>query len=301
MNRKGRGSPWSAYQTRALRRLAPLLMLALNPLAMAETSLWEVSRDGHSLFLGGTIHVLRAADYPLPQAYQRAFTDADLIVFETDLRATQERAFQQTLLRTTRYPDGETLADHLSPEALSALQQHCRQHGIPLDALLPFKPAWTMLTLLSIELKRLGIAATGVDHHYMQQALQANKPVAGLESAAEQLSFITGLGVGNESALILHTLDELQQIDALLDQMVQMWRHGDIDAMDEVFVTPMATDYPAIYRTVLVERNNAWLPQIEHHLRHQDSTLVLVGAAHLAGEQGLLAQLKSKGYRIRQW
>jgi uncharacterized protein YbaP (TraB family) len=278
----------------------PLLLLVLCQLTLAETSLWKVSNHQHSLYLGGTVHVLRDNDYPLPQAYQRAFDDADLIILETDLQATQNTDFQRILTATVRYPQGETLSDHLSPAAERALQQYCQQSGIAMQALMPYKPAWTMLTLLSIELKRLGIAATGVDHYYMQRALDENKPMAGLETAQQQLSFIANLGTGSESTLILHTLDELEQIGQLLDEMVHMWRSGDIEALERTFVRPMATDYPDIYRTLLVERNNTWLPQLERHLRENRTALVLVGAAHLVGEDGLLAQLQQKGYQISQ-
>ena len=286
---------------RITRGLLALLLLACAQQAVAETSIWEVRKDGHSLLLGGTIHVLREEDYPLPAAYQRAYEQADLVIFETDLRDTQSPQFQQTLLSTVRYPANESLADYLSPEAMEALSQHCAERGIPISMLLPFKPAWTMLTLLSLELQRLGIASTGVDHFYTEQALRENKPIAGLESARQQLDFISSLGIGNESELVLHTLQELTQTEALLAQMVQMWREGDLEAMDRVFVEPMATDYPEIYRTLLVERNAAWLPQLEHHLQGRNKTLALVGVAHLVGEDGLLKQLQQRGYRIERY
>ena len=287
--------------TRVTHCLLALLMLACGLPAQAGTSIWEVSKGGQRLLLGGTIHVLRDQDYPLPEAYQRAFDQAELVIFETDLRDTQGPQFQQTLLSTVRYPADESLADYLTPEAMEALTSHCAERGIPVSVLLPFKPAWTMLTLLGLELQRLGITSTGVDHFYTERALRENKAIAGLESAQQQLEFITSLGIGNESELVLHTLQELRQTETLLAQMVQMWREGDLEAMNRVFVEPMASDYPEIYQTVLAERNTAWLPQLERHLQGEKTALALVGVAHLVGEDGLLKQLRQRGYRVKRY
>jgi uncharacterized protein YbaP (TraB family) len=277
-----------------------LLLMVLQQSAYADTSLWKISRDGRSLYLGGTIHVLRESDYPLPVAFEQAFSDSTLIVFETDLRQLSSSTFQQSLLERVRYPAGESLQNHLTPEAMAALQAHCSAADIPIEVLLPFKPAWSMLTLLGVELHRLGIDQAGVDQFFLRRAEIEGKEVLGLETIEQQLDFITHLGTGDESELILHTIDELGQTEALLNDMVSSWRRGDREALNSTFIVPLAQDYPRIYQILLVDRNRAWLPHIEIMLQDDATELVLVGSAHLVGADGLLRQLQLKGYQITQ-
>ena len=282
----------------------PMLMTMLLSLAgqttQAETSLWKISHGQHILYLGGTIHVLRQSDYPLPAAYQQAFEHSSLVGFETDLRQINSRDFQQLLLAKTRYPAGENLADHLSPEAFQALQRYCDDAGIAVAALLPFKPAIAMLTMMNLELARQDITGIGVDNYFLQQAEAAGKPVLGLESAEKQLDFIVSMGEGKESEFILHSLQDLQQLGSLLQQMIDQWRSGNSRALDRLFVAPLAQEYPAIYQTLLVERNQAWLPKIEQLLQTEGTELVLIGVAHLVGADGLIQQLEQRGYQVEQ-
>lgn len=282
-------------------QIAAVLLLSLSSLgSLADTSLWKVSRDSHVLYLGGTIHVLRASDYPLPQAYQRAFDSASIVAFETDLRQINSSRFQQLLMSKARYPEGENLADYLSVEALQALQKYCDDSGISIEALLPYKPALAMLTMLSVELARHDITGSGVDNYFLQRADTSGKAILGLESAEQQLDFIVSMGRGQESEFILHSLQDLEQLNALLEQMIDAWRSGDTSSLDQLFVAPLAQQYPDMYQSMLLERNQAWLPKIEELLQTDATELVLVGVAHLVGDDGLLQQLTLRGYKIEQ-
>ena len=80
--------------------------------AVAETSLWRVSKGANELYIGGTVHVLSASDYPLPKAYDVAFNKATKLVFETDTEATQDPAFGQSLMSRMMYTDGRSMAVH---------------------------------------------------------------------------------------------------------------------------------------------------------------------------------------------
>ena len=307
---KSQRRPWqrSTCATKAARqRFLPgiTLLLALSlccgQTALAKTSLWKISLGEKSLYLGGTIHVLRPGDYPLPDAFGLAFEQADILGLETDMSRVNSFEYQQTLLSQARYENGDNLANHLNAEALTALEDYCKNAGIPLEMLLAFKPAMSMMTILALELQHLGIQATGVDNYFMELAVAEGKPVIQLETPEQQLAFILDLGVGQESDFILHIIDEIQQVEAMLAQMIAAWREGDTDSLDALFVQPLAGDYPRIYQSLLVDRNQAWLPHIEEMLQTDPTELLLVGAAHLVGEDGLLASLKRRGYTIEQF
>ena len=294
--------PWRPpiRSTHRYLRKGLLLLISLSLPLAAETSLWKISHGDSVLSLGGTIHILRESDYPLPAVYQWAFDRAGLIGFETDLRTIEDTSFRGRLLATARYPEGEDLGDHISPQAMQALRNRSRSAGIDLSTLLPFKPAVAMLSLMHLELRRLGVTANGVDEYFMRQADNRNKPILGLETGDQQIHFLTELGVGFESEFILHSLTEIQQLESMLDAMIEMWRSGDNARLEATFVTPLKQEYPGIYRALLLERNRNWVRQLEALLQTPEVELVLVGVAHLPGSDGLLEQLRLRGYLTEQ-
>jgi uncharacterized protein YbaP (TraB family) len=64
----------------------------------------------------------------------------------------------------------------------------------------------------------------------------------------------------------------------------------------------MKREYPQLYRHINVERNDAWVPKLEQRLRDpgKDDTLVVVGALHLLGSDGVVEKLRAKGYRVER-
>lgn len=108
------------------------------------------------------------------------------------------------------------------------------------------------------------------------------------------------MGAGKEDGLVLHTLDELQDLSSAMLQLKSAWKKGDIEALMAVALTPWKADFPALYQTLLVQRNNVLLPQIEEMFATPAVEYVLVGALHLTGEDGVLEQLRGRGYQVEQ-
>jgi uncharacterized protein YbaP (TraB family) len=59
-------------------------------------------------------------------------------------------------------------------------------------------------------------------------------------------------------------------------------------------------EYPAVYQRIVVERNRRWLPEIEKLIHDGSGAMLVVGAAHLVGQDGVIEMLKAKGYRVEQ-
>lgn len=266
----------------------------------ADTSVWVAKNAGQTIYLGGSIHMLRQSDFPLPPAFQQAYQQADTIVFETDIGKMNDPALYQTMLARMMYTDGQTLDRVLSPRAYTMLRAYCEKVGVPVASLHPFKPAMAILTLLSLELHRMGIAQNGVDIHFYQKAVTDGKSIRGLEPIETQLAFLAAMGEGNEDNFVIHAIQDFKRTRELLEQIITAWREGKISTFEHLFLADMKRDYPILHRKLLVERNQNWLPIIEAYLKTPEIEFVLVGAAHLVGEQGILKQLARRGYRIRQ-
>ncbi len=284
-----------------VRRLHLLLLcLLLSPAALAETSLWQVRDGERTMYLGGTVHVLAAADYPLPAAFDRAYAQADRVVFETDMQAINSPAFQLQMMQRLTYDDGRGLRDELGTRAYDALQAYSRKRNLPMAMLERFRPAMVSLVIVMTELERLGINGTGVDEHFHRRARADGKPVGQLETPQAQLEFIAGMGRGEEDALILNSLRDAEQVATMMSRMKAAWRSGDLAQLEKVGLEPMRRDYPGLYENLLVKRNQAWLGRLEGMLKNAGTELVLVGAMHLVGHEGLLEQLRTRGYEIIQ-
>ena len=275
-----------------------LLCLMIPFHTFAETSLWKVSKGDSELFIGGTIHVLSASDYPLPMEFEQAYKQSHTIVFETDLAAMALPETQQELLQRVMYKEGRTLKDDLSAETYKALVDYAASVGLMIESLNQFKPPMVMITLLMNELHRLGMADTGVDNFFNQKAIADGKSIGELESVQVQLDVIENMGKGHEDEMILSTIAEMKELPLIMDEMKQAWRKGDMKTLEKIGVSEMKTDFPDLYRLLLVERNNAWIPKIEVMLATPEIELVLVGALHLVADEGVITRLRSLGYEV---
>ena len=278
-----------------------LVAALLSALSLtAETSVWKVSRAGKSLYLGGTCHYLRAADMPLPPEFDTAFADSKTIYFESNIAKLQLPETQAALASQAMYTDGTTLDTVLSPEAWKATTAWCAKNHLPAAQLKSLKPWMLMMTITSLELQRYGFTAEGVDVQMQAKGAAAGKRFGELESVEQQIEFITHLGEGTESALIVATFADIGRLQKILSEMVAAWRTGDLAQIDKLMSDEMRTKFPSVYSALIVRRNKAWLPKIEALLATEPREFVLVGAAHLAGKDGLIEALKKKGCTVEQ-
>ncbi len=275
-----------------------LLSLVIAGTAGAETSLWKISKNNRYLLLGGTIHLMSEADYPLPPAYEAAYKAADILVLETDLDAAKSLEFQANLLQTMRYENGASLRDKLTPEVFTLLADYLSSHRIPIERLQQFKPGMIAVTVTMVEMQRLGMAGTGVDAFYNAKAAKDQKERLYLETPEQQIKHLAKMGEGRENELIRYTLEDLEQMPDFLKPMKLAWRNGDTQTLEAIALTPWKHDFPGTYKNLLVQRNKAWYPQIRKMLKTEPVELVLVGALHLVGTDGILAQLKRHGYDV---
>lgn len=277
------------------------ILLILPAVCFSETSLWEISKNGNNLFLGGTIHLLKKDDYPLPVEFNEAFKKSDNLVFETNIDLTKTPEFSQKMLKMLTFPEGESLKDAISEKTLNKLKEYLAERSIPIETFLHFKPSMVVLVITVIELQKMGMVDIGVDEYFHNKAKQAGKTIEYFETVDEQLEFIRTMGLGNEDAMLLSSINDMSQIEATMNTIKSAWLSGNESKLVEVGITEMMRDYPGIYQSLLVKRNNNWMPHIERMLRDDKVEMILVGALHLVGKDGLLQQLRDKGYTVKQY
>ena len=268
--------------------------------ALAETSVWKISNGVQYLFIAGTIHVLARSDYPLPGAFNDSYRQSQKVYFETDIEGVNNIEFQKKMLTALSYKDGKTLKTALKTDTYNRLASYCQSVGLPIEALHNLKPGVVSISLTLTELQRLGLAGSGVDNYFYQLAIKDKKLIGQFETVDQQLGFIINMGVGQENELIESTLDEIKDLPKLMKQLKGAWREGNSKRLDEIAVKNIRLEFPQLYKNLFLDRNNAWLPKIETMLNTNEIEMVLVGAGHLVGRDGIIDQLIRKGYKVQQ-
>lgn len=278
---------------------ACVLLLGLSQ-AIADTSVWSVRSGDNVIYLGGTVHLLRPGDYPLPEEFEEAYQASSQLYFETDIGSMSDISVQTQMLQQLTYSDDRTLRTVLNDEAYTALSAYTATAGLPIAMLEKFKPGLLVSTLQVLVFQSMGFTPQGVDAYFHTRAVGDGKQEGQLETVEEQIGFISAMGEGNESEFILLSLKDLAETGDVMEEMLGVWRSGDADGLSELFVEDMKDEAPALYDSLLLQRNLKWIPQIESMLQDTDTEFVLVGAAHIVGENGLLDLLSQRGYEIEQ-
>jgi uncharacterized protein YbaP (TraB family) len=268
----------------------------------AQTSLYEITNGTQKIYLGGTIHVLRNSDYPLPSEFEQAYANAKILVLETDMKKAGSPEFGQQMAQAFSYSGGKNLSQDLHPKLWQELQAFADKHQFPHAQMSMFKAMFVSLSLSMAEMQRKGYGvAQGVDTFFYQKAVLDGKATQELETPDEVLVQLASLADMDANLVIKSTLRDLEKMDQVLEKSVGYWRAGDLDKLDKEMAADMRKETPEVYQQLLIARNQAWLPKIEKMFVSPEVELVLVGSLHLSSKEGLLAQLKKRGYTIKPY
>lgn len=292
---------------RPFRRFLPLALLSLcAACAQAEPPrplLWKVSDANNSLYLLGSFHLLKEADYPLAASTGAAFADAEALVFELPPSELNAPALAEKMQKAALRVDGTTLQQSLPPETWRKLEDFGKSRGIAITGLQGFESWFVTLVVSMVEMQRLGLKPElGLDRHFSTLAVNAGKPTAGLETGEQQIALFDGMSATQQLQLVQDTLEDMDKSEDRINELHALWRAGDAEALFAQTGGEMKAKYPQLYARLNSDRNRAWIPELRKRLDgpSQDDTLVVVGAMHLLGEDGLVAALKAKGYTVER-
>jgi len=286
--------------SKAFRILVFFTGLVFSKSLFAISTVYEVSKGKSKLYLAGTIHLLRSQDFPPPAEFDGAYQQSQKIYFETDMEKAKSPEFGQRFAQAMILPNNTTLKDILSPENWSALQAYAEKSQYPLSQTMMFNPAMVSILITLNESKKLGVGE-GADAYYDKAARADNKIIGELESLDDVLLYMKKFGQEEPNKIIASTLEDVTNMPADLEKMINSWKQGDLSGLDKMFSEKMRKETPAVYQSLIVERNQKWLPTIEAMLKTPETEMVMVGSLHLSGDDGLLAQLKKAGYKIKPY
>ncbi|MEJ2189178.1 MAG: TraB/GumN family protein [Acidobacteriota bacterium] len=260
--------------------------------------MWSVERGSTTVYLLGSIHVLKEDAYPLPQAIDRAFDDAEVVVFEVDLDDMSAAALK--MLAAGTLEGDENLEEVVGPTMWLQVSEHMKSAGLQPAAFQRMKPWMVALSLSAFELARAGYTpGAGLDTRLDARAKAAGKERLALETVDFQVGIFTDLDPVQSVEFLKYTLRDLDTVIPLLDELATSWRVGDVKPVEELLLDGFE-ESPELFEKLVTKRNQSWLGQVEELIGGDRDALVVVGALHLVGDGGLVALLRDKGYVVEQ-
>lgn len=261
-------------------------------------SVWLLSKNQQHIYLIGTIHMLTPSDYPLSNVYLTALKHSEQLILETPLDEFSAPQNIQLMLKENSYPEGDNLLNHISEELEEALKSACQTVDIPLSVIARYKPAFAALMLTNAHMQKLGATATGLDEHLLTQAKELQIKTLGFETVQEHLDVLKALNEQGAENLLQNTLLELENSSTDFVAIRHAWQQGDLAALEHIFLADLKKE-PLLHQILLTQRNQVWLEKLPHLVQGKTTTIA-VGALHLVGENGLLAELSKQGYQLQQ-
>ena len=273
----------------------------VSPAIAAERhTLWKLKGRENTVYLLGSVHVLKKSDYPLAAPIEAAFSNASVVAFETDIAAIEDPSTAIKLMTKGQLPAGETLSKQLSPDTYKKWTKHVAEMGLPAEMFDQFSPGMASLTIVMLEMQKLGLDPKhGVDKHFFALAKQSGKEIVPLETADFQINMLTDFTKEEGELLMKSTLKDMDNLKKDLAKLLQAWKAGNAPELEKLLNEAMK-ESPAIYKRMLTDRNQNWLPKIEELARGKKNAIVIVGAAHLVGKDGVVELLKKKGATVTQ-
>jgi uncharacterized protein YbaP (TraB family) len=280
--------------------LAAVPALAQSPAGenSGTTFMWKVERGQTTLYLLGSVHALKEDAYPLPQAIEAAFAEVEVAVFEIDLQDLTKAAIK--MMSAGSLENGRTLEEVVGPETWLEFETHVGGLGFNASLYQGMKPWMAALTLAAFELTKHGyLTAAGLDTYFSQRADEAGKERLALETAAFQVSLFADLSPEHSLAFLRYTLEDLDAMIPEMDRLYRDWRVGKVEAVEEALLEGFE-EFPDLFKKMVSDRNHAWMTQIEKLLAGDRNAMVVVGSAHLVGNEGVVNLLREKGYTVEQ-
>jgi uncharacterized protein len=288
------------FFSRASLALGGLLLCVTVRADSALHSLWELHGKHNTVFLLGSIHVLRESDYPLSPVMLEAYRNAKSVLMEVNLEEISSEQVQAEMLGSAMLPEGKTLPAVLGKERYARADALAREVGVELAMFDQFAPWFAAEAISQLQLTQLGFQPqAGVEMYFMERARSDGKSVAGLETVHDQISLFQNMSLDTQAEYLVSSLEQAHDLPKEVDSMVRAWARGDTQWFADDLQSEFGRD-PRLYQSLLVARNRKWVPKIEALLNDDKNYLVIVGTGHLVGQGSVIDLLKKDGIGATQ-
>lgn len=267
---------------------------------LSKPFLWDLTKDGKTVTLFGSLHVGKPDFYPVPDTLQKRFDLAKVLAVEADVTLPETQQVCSKLAATK-----ESLESVLSAEDFAALTGYIRAASIPENAIQNRKLWLVNLVVLGVELGQLGVDfSRGLDVVLLREAKHAKMRVVEVEGGATQCGVLAAASAAETKATMTRFLEAVRQnrMEKRLIEMMAAYRAGDGPELTRLVALDFG-DTPeglSARRRILDDRHPAMADKIDSYFKQSESHFVVIGVGHLFGENNLLDALAKKGIKSKR-
>ncbi|MDB6091441.1 MAG: hypothetical protein JWN85_4225 [Gammaproteobacteria bacterium] len=265
--------------------------------AHAGSPVWAIHGEHNTVYLAGSVHLLKANDSALPPAFDRAYAGSRALVMELDLGKLDPMEAAGWMVEHGTLPEGSDLRKAIGDERYRRVSAEAARLGLPMEVANQLAPWVLGLQLMELQYAQLGFdPQAGVEQQLERRAQSDGKPTSGLETMSEQLGVFERLSPEEQARFLDLIVTEMHEVGSETQSVVSAWRAGDAARLAALLGDEYKS-FPVLYRTLVSDRNKRWVPQIEKLLKGPDNYFVVVGALHLVGDGGLLELMRRDGFK----
>jgi uncharacterized protein YbaP (TraB family) len=277
-----------------------VLLVALAVPAKAEPAMWVIRDKDSTIYLIGTLHLLRHDTEWNSAKVKKAVTESTELWLE--IADVDDQATLLPLVAKYGMDREKPLSSKLNPAQKEKLAKLTETYGIPVVSLETMKPWMAALMLAVLPLQKSGYDPNaGIDRFLKAQAEKEGDKIFGFETMEQQVRIFADMPESEQVAFLDETLDEVEKGLDLLDKLAKAWIDGDTETIGRILVDDFKKEAPAVYQKLLVQRNVAWSEKIVEMLKGSGVQQIAVGAAHLAGPDSLQVQLAKRGIKVERY
>jgi uncharacterized protein len=285
----------------SLRPLLLAVLLLAGPgagQAQARPAVWVVRDADSTILVFGSVHALPPGLDWKPQALIEALAKADDLWFETPNDEADALASAQAATARGLLPREQSLSSLLDRPTRERLEKVAASLGVPMATLDRYRPWMAEVILAGAYARKSGAAPTEGVETKIATAARAGVGRRAFETPEQQVALLADVDLAGQVASLKEALGEIESEPGGFAKMVDAWMSGDPAALFKEAVEPMRRKTPAAYRRLVAERNRAWASAIEQRLRGSGRTVVVVGAGHLVGPDGVPTLLRRRGLAV---
>ena len=276
----------------AMAQTAPAAAAA--ELEDADPALWVVKDADTTIYLFGTVHMLKPGLSWFDEAVKDAFDKSDTLKIEVVLPEDQGEMVSRTLPFAIDQT-GTTLTSLLSDTQRASYEAAMNKFGLPVAQFDIFEPWFSGLTLAAVSLTAEGYDPNqGSEKILTAAAKTAGKPVAGLETLEEQMGFFDTLPREAQLQFLNSTVAQLPTASGEFADILLAWKQGNPEELG-VRMNRAMLGAKVLADTLLFKRNERWASWIKTRMGEPGTVFLAVGAGHLAGEKSVQDYLTKHG------
>ena len=267
------------------------IMLILAGCSSPKALLWEISHDSleNPSYLYGTVHVIGESDFIMHENAETALSASEQLVLELNPTSPD---VQSELIKAMAMTDGQTLQSILGDDFDAVAAVFADSFNLDLNQLNRIKPFFVASMIIP---KLLNEAAKSYELVFIEKAVGLGIGIAELETVADQVGALDQMSHEEQAEMLRTTAFEIQEQREMFKYLVELYHQEDIKKLNKASVE--LSDMQDFEAALLTKRNQNWIPLIETFIKEK-SSFIAVGAAHLAGDEGVIKLLKEAGYKL---